>query len=203
MSKANNTKANAINAMVQTLSQAKRETAKPSKAVLVLTADEQIKLCTEAGSSAKVMLSARDTFIEAANKLRQAGAVIGDARKCKLAQAFIAARFADKQVAASSKANALAAFRKAIETGKAYDENAKRAEKAAAKKGAQTAPKEKDETESDEAASYSVSIARKGSAKKAAQVLRDLLNKMKSSEEYLPLASLIIDAIDEFDGTAE
>jgi hypothetical protein len=203
-------KADAMAQAVKTLSQVKRETAKPSKAVITLSIDEQVKLATKAGEAKGTELNAREVFNQAAKALREAKATVGDARKCPLAKAFLAARFPDT-VAASTKANALSAFRAAVESGKAYDENAKRKEKKkAAKTGAKTpVAKTETETESDEseteseetAKSFSVSIARKGSAKKAAQVLRDLMNKMRDSEEYAPLAALIIDSLDEFDGS--
>jgi hypothetical protein len=203
---------NAITQAVKTLSQTKRETAKPSKAVITLSIAEQVKLAHEAGAAKGAELTQRAIFDKAAKALHDAKATIGDLRKCKVAQAFVAGRFGDTKVAASTKANALLAFRKAVEDGKAYNENAKRAEKAAAKKGAQTAPKaDKAETESDTkkathveasetATTYQCTIARKGSAKKAAQTLRDLINKMKSTEEYSGLCLALIDALDEFDG---
>ena len=192
MAKSN--KADAINSIVKTLSQVKRETVKPSKAVITLSIEEQVKLATEAGAAKGTELNARETFNKAAQALREAKATIGDSRKCPLAKAFLAARFPAK-VADSTKSNALSAFRAAVHDGKAYDENAKRTEKKkAAKTGAKTA-----DTKKETAESYSVSIARKGSAKKAAQVLRDLMNKMRESEEYAPLAALIIDSLDEFD----
>jgi hypothetical protein len=206
------TKSNAITQAVKTLSQTKRDTAKPSKAVITLSIAEQVKLAHDAGAAKGTELTHREIFDKAAKALRDAKATIGDARKCKVAQAFLAGRFGDAKIAAQTKKNALGAFRKAVEQGKAYNENAARAEKAAAKKGAQTAPKaDKAEAEapakkathveaSETATTYACTIARKGSAKKAAQILRDLMNKMKDSEEYSPLCSLVIDALDEFDG---
>lgn len=210
------TKSNAITQAVKTLSQTKRETAKPSKAVITLSIAEQVKLAREAGEAKGTELTHREIFDKAAKALRDAKATIGDARKCKVAQAFLAGRYGDKlkTVKAQTKKNALGAFRKAVEQGKAYNENAARAEKAAAKKGAQTAPKaDKAEAEtaapakkathveaSETATTYACTIARKGSAKKAAQTLRDLINKMKSTEEYSSLCTLVIDALDEFDG---
>jgi len=207
-------KQGAIALAVQTLSQAKRETAKPSKAVITLSIAEQVKLAHEAGAAKGTELTHREIFDKAAKALREAKATIGDARKCKVAQAFLVGRYGDKlkTVKAQTKKNALGAFRKAVEQGAAYNENAARAEKAAAKKGAQTAPKaDKAETAGDTkkathveasetATTYQCTIARKGSAKKAAQTLRDLINKMKSTEEYAPLCTLVIDALDEFDG---
>ena len=203
---------NAITQAVKTLSQTKRETAKPGKAVITLSIAEQVKLAREAGEAKGVELTQRAIFEKAAKALHEAKATVGDLRKCKVAQAFVAGRYGNDKATAQTKRNALLAFRKAVESGKAYNENAKRAEKAAAKKGAQTAPKaDKAETESDTkkvthveasetATTYQCTIARKGSAKKAAQTLRDLINKMKSSEEYSGLCLALIDALDEFDG---
>ena len=193
---------NAIDSIVKTLSQVKRETAKPSKPVLTLSQDEQIRLAREAGEAKGIELNQREIFTKCANALRDSKAVIGDARKCRLAKAFLAARF-PATVAGSTKANALSAFRAAVNDGKVYDENAKRKEKkTAVKTGAKTADTKKAThiEASETATTYQCTIARKGSAKKAAQVLRDLMNKMRDSEEYAPLAALIIDSLDEFDG---
>lgn len=199
---------NSIEQAVKTLSQTKRETAKPSAVTYVAT-KAHIELAREAGGLSKVIQDNQEYFNKIANMLRDAKVVIGDARKCPLAKAFLAARFADMtKVAKSTKANALLAFRKAVSSGKEYSENAYRkpdAKKETTKKGAQTAPKAdtKKATHieaSETATTYQCAIARKGSAKKAAQVLRDMLNKMKSSEEYAPLCLLLIDALDEFDG---
>ena len=199
MAKSN--KVNAIDSIVKTLSQVKRETAKPSKVSYVAT-DAHIALAREAGTASLEIQCHQVVFAQAAKALREAKVIIGDARTCPLAKAFLAARFKTK-VAASTKANALTAFRKAVSSGKDYSENAYRKtedKKTAKKTGAKTADTKK-ETKTETAESFSVSIARKGSAKKAAQVLRDLMNKMRDSEEYAPLAALIIDSLDEFEGT--
>ena len=205
MAKSNKT--NAMAQAVKTLSQVKRETVKPSKVEYIATV-AHIDLAREAGTWGGTINNAQIEFNKCAQALREAKVVIGDARTCPLAKAFLAARFKIK-VAASTKANALASFRKAVSDGKDYSENAYRKEKKqAAKTGAKTSVA-KTETESEdgeetadgEAKSFSVSIARKGSAKKAAQVLRDLMNKLRDSEEYAPLAALILDSLDEFDGT--
>ena len=196
MSKAN--KANAIANVVKTLSQVKKDTAKPSKVTYVVT-ETHIALATEAGNASSAIVSAQERFNVAAKGLREAKVIIGDARNCPLAKAFLAARFTGK-VSASTKANALTAFRKAVANGKEYSENAYRettkAKPAGKKTGAKTTGKK---ATKDDAGTYVLSIAHKGSAKKAAQVLRDLMNKMKDAEEYSPLAALIIDALDEFD----
>ena len=194
---------NAIDSIVKTLSQVKRETAKPSKPVLTLSIDEQIRLAREAGEAKGIELNQKEIFTKCANALRDSKAVIGDARKCPLAKAFLAARF-PATVAGSTKANALSAFRIAVETGKEYSENTYRkpdTKKETKKTGAKTADTKKathiEATET--ATTYQCTIARKGSAKKAAQVLRDLVNKMRESEEYALLAALVIDSLDEFD----
>lgn len=209
--------ASMVNQIQSGLKAAKTKQAKASKAVITLSIDEQVKLAREAGAAKGVELSQREIFDKAAKALRDAKVTIGDARKCKVAQAFLEGRFEGKAVTAQTKKNALSAFRKAVETGKAYDENAARKAAKAAPKGAShdaktdKAATDKAETKkaathveaSETATTYQCAIARKGSAKKAAQTLRDLINKMKSSEEYVALCNLIIDSLDEFDGTAE
>jgi hypothetical protein len=203
-----------VNQIQSGLKAAKTKQAKASKAVITLSIDEQVKLAREAGAAKGAELSQREIFDKAAKALRDAKVTIGDARKCKVAQAFIEGRFEGKAVTAQTKKNALSAFRKAVETGKAYDENAARKAAKAAPKGAShnaktdKAATDKAETKkaathveaSETATTYQCAIARKGSAKKAAQTLRDLINKMKSSEEYAPLCNFLIDALDEFDG---
>lgn len=183
------------------LKASKAAATKPSKAVYIATA-KHIELASQAGEASGVMLLARDRFNAIAKELKEAKAVVGDARTCPLAKAFLSARFTGK-VAASTKANALNAFRKSVETGKEYTENATREEKKAAKKtGAKhNAPKENKVSEADEETKFTISIAKRGSAEKAAKEFRKLVNKMKESEEYCNLALLIIDAIDEFEGT--
>jgi len=182
------------------LKASKAAATKPSKAVYIATA-KHIELATQAGAASSTMVSAREAFNLAAKQLKEAKVVIGDSRTCPLAKAFLAARFTGK-VAASTKKNALSAFRKAVETGKDYTENAAREEKKAAKKtGAKhNAPKDTKES-ADEETKFTISIAKRGSAEKAAKEFRKLVNKMKESEEYCNLALLIIDAIDEFEGT--
>jgi hypothetical protein len=191
---------------------------KAAAVTVTLSQAEQIKLATSAGEAARTMVNAKDAFNAAAKKLRDAKATIGKSvRTCKLAQAFLQARFGDKKPAGA--ANALSAFRAAVNEGKAYDENAKRKAKAAATKAANKAggadvatDDEAAETEdkaakgkthvgtSETATTYACTIARKGSAAKASQSLRDLFNKMKGSEEYSDLCAYLLDGLDEYDG---
>jgi hypothetical protein len=181
------------------LKASKAAATKPSKVTYVASA-KHIELATQAGKASGALVSAREVFNMAAKELKEAKAVIGDARTCPLAKAFLSARFTGK-VAASTKANALNAFRSAVSTGKDYTENAAREEKKAAKKtGAKhNAPKENKESADDDT-KFVLSIAKRGSAEKAAKEMRKLINKMKESEEYCNLALLIIDALDEFEG---
>jgi hypothetical protein len=186
------------------LKQSKAKVTKPSKVVYVPT-ESDIKLASEAGEAKRAEINNKEAFNAIAKKLKEKKVIIGDARTCPLAKAFLASRFTGK-VAASSKANALNAFRKSVETGAEYSENASRDKKKAAKKtGAKhNTPKDSKEsadTDSDEETKFVLSIAKRGSAEKAAKEFRKLVNKMKESEEYCNLALLIIDAIDEFEGT--
>jgi hypothetical protein len=97
-------------------------------------------------------------------------AKVGDARVCPLAQAFLAKRFDGKKVATSTKSNALNAFRKAVEKGVEYNENAARAAKKGAKAGGGT---------------IMIAISSGAKAKDAAAKLRAGFNKMKESGDEL------------------
>lgn len=189
------------------LKAAKKAATKPSKAVYIATA-KHIELASQAGAAKGAELNNKEVFNKAAKELKDAKVVIGDLRTCPLAKAFIASRFTGK-TSAAVKSNALSAFRKSVETGAEYTENASRDKKKAAKKtGAKhNAPKDNKESadeekeSADEETKFTISIAKRGSAEKAAKEFRKLVNKMKESEEYCNLALLIIDAIDEFEGT--
>jgi hypothetical protein len=183
----------------------KAKVTKPSKVTYVATA-KHIELAAKAGAAKGAELNNKEAFNKIAKELKEAKVVVGDARTCPLAKAFLASRFTGK-IAASTKANALNAFRKAVETGAEYSENPTRDKKKAAKKtGAKhNAPKDSKESadtdSADEETKFVLSIAKRGSAEKAAKEFRKLVNKMKESEEYANLALLLIDAIDEFEGT--
>ena len=178
----------------------KAAAAKPSKVVYVATA-KHIELASQAGAAKCAELNNKEAFNKIAKELKEAKVVVGDARTCPLAKAFLASRFTGK-IAASTKANALNAFRKSVETGAEYSENASRDKKKAAKKtGAKHNAPKQDKESADEETKFTISIAKRGSAEKAAKEFRKLVNKMKESEEYCNLALLIIDAIDEFEGT--
>lgn len=185
------------------LKASKAAATKPSKAVYVAT-PKHIELASQAGAASGTMVTAREAFNKAAKELHDAKVIIGDLRTCPLAKAFIAARFTGK-TSAAVKSNALSAFRKSVQTGAEYSENAGRdKKKAAAKTGAKhNAPKDSKESEkesADEKTEFIIKIAKRGSAEKAAKEFRKLVNKMKESEEYSNLAGLLIDALDDFEG---
>jgi flagellar biosynthesis GTPase FlhF len=186
----------------------KAKVTKPSKVIYVPTA-KHIELASQAGAAKGAELNNKEAFNKIAKELKEAKVVVGDLRTCPLAKAFITSRFTGK-TSAAVKSNALSAFRKSVETGAEYSENASRDKKKAAKKtGAKhNAPKQDKESadseekeSADEETKFTISIAKRGSAEKAAKEFRKLVNKMKESEEYCNLALLIIDAIDEFEGT--
>ena len=201
------TKANAINDMVQTLAKglkaAKTAEKKPMKAKLILSAEKQIEIARQAGEAAFTMLNAKEVFTAAAKQLHEVGAKIGDARKCKLAQAFLAGRYPDgktkdgKPAAAQTKKNALAAFRAAVEKGSGYNENAKRDEKkAASKKGASHGAKTKAAAED---ATIVCAIKRKATIKQAASEIRKLAEQMRSIEGLNLLAAMLVDVVNQID----
>jgi hypothetical protein len=183
----------------------------------IVAKPEHIALAKKAGNSALTMSTMRDAVNEACKALHAAKATVGDARTCKIAQAFLVERFTGKKPSASTKAFTLSCFRKAVETGKDYNENASKA-KAKAKKAAtkQDAPKDSDAVEAKPAAPVVVTkpakddettiilaLPRKSNAKQASKQMRAFVEKMRQSESLAPLAAYIVDVLDEFDGTAE
>jgi hypothetical protein len=163
-----------------------KKTTKPvTKAAKPFVATETHKGYAErAGLNAKGAVSAKAACNEACQELHKAKAKVGDARNCPLAQAFLAKRFDGKKVAASTRANALAAFRKAVEKGVEYNENAARAAKA---KGAKAG-----------GGTIMIAISSNAKAKEAAAKLRNGFNKMKESgDELAKLAAFMLDALDD------
>jgi hypothetical protein len=147
-----------------------------------------------AGLNAAGAESAKAACNEACQALHKAKAKIGQAKTCALAQAFLAKRFANKKAAASTKANALSAFRKAVETGKPYTENGAREAKAKAKaKGAKAG-----------GGTIMIAIGSGAKAGDAAAKLRAGFNKMKEANDDLAkVAAFLLDALDEAGYDAE
>ena len=195
----------------------KSKAAKPAVVNTIVAKPEHIALAKKAGNSALTMSTMRAACDEACKALHAAKATVGDARTCKIAQAFLVERFTGKKPSPSTKAFTLSCFRKAVESGAAYNENASKA-KAKAKKAAtkNDAPKAVDAVEAKPAAPIVVTkpakddettiilaLPRKSTAKQAAKQMRAFIEKMRQSDELANLASYLTDAIAEFDGTAE
>lgn len=206
----------------------KSKAAKPAVVNTIVAKPEHIALAKKAGNSALTMSTMRAACDEACKALHASKVKIGDARTCKIAQAFLVERFTGKKPSASTKAFTLSCFRKAVETGAAYNENASKA-KAKAKKAAtkQDAPKASDaiattkpaeakpaeakpaapivvtKPAKDDETTIILALPRKSTAKQAAKQMRAFIEKMRQSDELADLASYLTDAIAEFDGTAE
>ena len=197
----------------------KSKAAKPAVVNTIVAKPEHIALAKKAGNSALTMSTMRAACDEACKALHASKVKIGDARTCKIAQAFLVERFTGKKPSASTKAFTLSCFRKAVESGAAYNENASKA-KAKAKKAAtkQDAPKASDAVEAKPAAPIVVTkpakddettiilaLPRKSTAKQAAEQMRAFVEKMRQSENksLVNFALYLTDALVEFDGTAE
>ena len=167
----------------RTVKKTTKPATKAAKAVYVATETHK-GYAERAGLNAKGAQTAKQACNDACKELHKAKAKVGDARNCPLAQAFLAKRFDGKKVAASTKANALAAFRRAVEKGVEYNENAARdAKKKGAKAGGGT---------------IMIAIPSGAKAKDAAAKLRAGFNKMKESgDELAKLAAFLIDALDD------
>ena len=189
----------------------KAKAAKPALVDNIVAKPEHVALAKLAGQSALGTQTMREKCNEACKALHKAKAKIGHATKCQLAKAFLAERFAGKKAKPASKNVILSAFRKAVESGKDYNENASKAKKAATK---QDAPKASDAVETakpvvvtkppkDDDTTIILALPRKAKAKEAAKKMRAFIEKMRQSDELADLASYLTDAIAEFDGTAE
>ena len=183
----------------------KSKAAKPALVNNIVAKPEHVALAKLAGRSAAGMITMREAMNKACQSLHKAKAKIGDARKCELAKAFLAERFAGKKASKATLSQILSAFRKAVESGKEYNENAARAKAKAVTKT--DAPKDTDaiETESakpakDDETTIILALPRKASAKDAAKKMRAFIEKMRQSDELADFASYLTDAVSEFEG---
>lgn len=103
----------------------KADTKKPITTIL----PKHIALASEAGKQALGFMTYKDQLASVIGALHKDKVIIGDARKCELAKAFLVSRFENKTPSAAGKAKALGAFRYSVESGKDYDENRERKEK--------------------------------------------------------------------------
>jgi hypothetical protein len=161
-----------------------KKTPAAKKAAAYVPTQSHITLAAQVGLNVSGVLTAKAAAQKAVEELHKAKAVIGDARTCPLAQAFLEKRFSGKaKVSAGSKANALSAFRKAVATGKEYNENAGRAKAKGAKAGGGT---------------IMIAIPSGAKAVDAAAKLRAGFEKLRAANDDLAaLAAFLVDALDD------
>ena len=150
-----------------------------------------IALATQCGEALNTAGSAKVRAAEAAAKLHAAKAVVGAKGKCPLAVAFVEARFPKglnakgKKVSAAVVDTILGEFRKAVKTGKGYEENASRVK--GKKTGAKTG-----------GGAIMIAISPADTAEKASEKLRKGFEKMRAANDGLAaLAAFLVDALDE------
>ena len=169
-----------------TKSKAVKPAAKPYAATAA-----HIKLATACGEALNTAGSAKARAHDAAAKLHEAKAEVGAKGKCPLAIAFIDARFPKglnakgKKVSAGTIDTVLGEFRKAVKSGKGYDENAAR--KAGKKKGAKQS-----------GGAIMIALSPADTAEAAAGKLRKGFEKMRAANDALAeIAAYLVDALDD------
>ena len=167
-----------------------KKTTKPAAKPYTATA-AHIKLATACGEALNTAGSAKARAHDAAAKLYEAKAEVGAKGKCHLAIAFIDARFPKglnakgKKVSAGTIDTVLGEFRKAVKTGKGYDENAAR--KVGKKKGAKQS-----------GGAIMIALSPADTAEAAAGKLRKGFEKMRGANDALAeLAAYLVDALDD------
>jgi hypothetical protein len=167
-----------------------KKTVKAVKPYVATTAHVALaKTCGEALNTAG---SAKERAHDAAAKLHAAKAEVGAKGKCPLAIAFIDARFPKglnakgKKVSAGTIDTVLGEFRKAVKSGKGYDENAAR--KAGKKKGARITDHR----------TIMIALSPADTAEAAAGKLRKGFEKMRAANDALAeIAAYLVDALDD------
>jgi hypothetical protein len=165
---------------------------KAVKAVKPYTATPaHVALAKTCGEALNTAGSAKERAHDAAAKLHAAKAEVGAKGKCPLAIAFIDARFPKglnakgKKVSAGTIDTVLGEFRKAVKSGKGYDENAAR--KAGKKKGAKQS-----------GGAIMIALAAGDTPEAAAGKLRKGFEKMRAANDALAeLAAYLVDALDD------
>ena len=167
-----------------------KKNSKPAVKPYVATAPH-IKLATACGEALNTAGSAKQRAHDVSVQLHKAGAVVGAKGKCPLAIAFIEARFPNGKNAKGGKVSAgtvdtvLGEFRKAVKTGKGYDENAART------KGKKTGAKQS-------GGAIMIALSPADTAEAAAGKLRKGFEKMRGANDALAeLAAYLVDALDD------
>ena len=165
-----------------------KKTVKPAVKTAYVATAAHVTLAAQVGLNVSGVMTAKAAAQKAVDELHKAKAVVGDARTCKLAQAFLEKRFAGKtKVNPGSKSNALNAFRYAVKTGKDYDENRIRKENKAKAKGAKTG-----------GGTIMIAIPSGAKAADAANKLRAGFEKLRAaSDDLAKLAAFLVDALDD------
>ena len=167
-----------------------KKTTKPAakKAAAYVPTQSHITLAAQVGLNVSGVMTAKAAAQKAVEELHKAKAVIGDARTCPLAQAFLEKRFAGKtKVTAGSKSNSLNAFRMAVKTGGEYDENKGRKLAKAKAKGAKAG-----------GGTIMIAIPSGAKAADAAAKLRAGFEKLRAAnDELAALAAFLVDALDD------
>jgi hypothetical protein len=171
-------------------------TKKTVKAVKPYTATPaHVALAKTCGEALNTAGSAKERAHDAAAKLHAAKAEVGAKGKCPLAIAFIDARFPKglnakgKKVSAGTIDTVLGEFRKAVKSGKGYDENSGRVTGKA--KGKKTGAKAG-------SGNILISIGKAAKPDDAADKLLKGFNALKVANDGLAgLAAFLIDAIDD------
>lgn len=173
----------------------KQKATKPATKPAVYTATAaHVNLAASAGLNLRSGETAKAAVNKAVSELHKAKAVVGDARTCPLAQAFIDKRFPQgkgvngKAVSKGTMANALNAFRAAVKSGKDYSENKGRETAKAKAKGAKTG------------GAIVVSFPAGIKADAIAEKMDKAIAKMKESgnDALVRLAAYLVDAVEEF-----
>ena len=168
---------------------------KAAKAPAVYTATPaHVTLAGSVGLNLRSGETAKAQANKACAELHKAKAVVGDARTCPLAQAFLDKRFPQgkgvngKAVSKGTMANALNAFRAAVKSGKDYSENKGRETAKAKAKGAKTG------------GAIVVSFPAGIKADAIAEKMSKAITKMKESgnDSLVRLAAYLVDAVEEF-----
>ena len=167
-----------------------KKTTKPTAKPYTAT-PAHVALAKTCGEALNTAGSAKERAHDAAAKLHAAKAEVGAKGKCPLAIAFIEARFPKglnakgKKVSAGTIDTVLGEFRKAVKSGKGYDENAAR--KAGKKKGAKQS-----------GGAIMIALAAGDTAEAAAGKLRKGFEKMRGANDALAeLAAYLVDALDD------
>jgi hypothetical protein len=159
-----------------------------AKATATRATFNPIAKASEAGNLEVTASNAKAAVNLITNELHRKKINVGTLKsECKVMAAFIQP-MVDAGYAEQTIKNRATRFRKAVNDGVAYDENAHR------KTGAKTAKSE------DKGSVVKLTIRKDAEAYDVAEGLRQAINDDKFRESYAELAAFLTDALDEFQG---